>query len=321
MSVWDTAELIRNIKRRGAIPTNQSTFENSDFLALANDEMNTVIIPDIFSLQEGYFVDYVDYAVSSDVTENTFAIPAESLFSDVQDVCLIISDGASEWPLPRLNPKFRATNPPGANQSGSSSFITSGVGYYIQANAVKLVNRAQVPSTATVRIFYYRRPNYLVYPTEAGEVVSIDSGTNLITLGNIPSDWTIGTSVCCVKGTPGFDLQFADRSLTAVSSPTIQLADITDISVGDWICTEGESAVPQIPAETIPLLAQATAIKCLEAQGDVAGVQIAQAKYDKLKEEYMRVATPRVPGSPEKVSGFGTRLFDRMGTYGLGRVY
>lgn len=315
-STYTTDYLINDIKRRGGLPTTQDTFEDEDLLAVAYGEMTGTVIPAIFDRQEEFFVDHEDVVVSGDVEDNSFPIPAASLYADLRDASIFDPSGVEHF-ISRVDPKFGALNSGQQSGGNASSFFNSWA-FFIRNNTVHIVNRASINSLYTVRLYYFRRPNYLVPVTDGAEVRAVDTVNNLIQLSRFPSDFVTGASVCGIKGTPGFDLRFAARTITTTSSPYIGLADVSDLSVGDFICLEGQSIVPQIPADTHFMLAQATVAGVLEGQGDVPGATKARMKYELLEANWKRVSTPRDTGSPQKVSALGGRLWDMM-RVGYGR--
>ncbi len=109
-------------------------------------------------------------------------------------------------------------------------------------------------------------------------------------------------------------------TIITVSSPTIEVADVTGLSVGDFVSEQGYSAVPQIPIEAHGYLAQLTATNILESLGDERGQAIAQAKAEKLKDNLLVMIAQRVDGSVKKVMqpGGGMRLAAGIGRFGYG---
>lgn len=90
----------------------------------------------------------------------------------------------------------------------------------------------------------------------------------------------------------------------AVSSTIIKFnpSDIPeDFEIEDYICSQFECIIPQIPSDLHSLLAERTVARILEAQGDVAGLQVAQAKIGQLEGGQATLVQNRAEGSPRKV--------------------
>lgn len=281
---YTSDELIKSIKRRGSIPTNQSTFLSVDFLALANDELLDTVVPVIMSARSDYFVHHVDYTMTNEVE---YEIPSVAIGMKLKDVCLVLDPGSNDEMISVLPHVPIETN--------------DSLGFYIKNN--KVVITGSVSSGSTLRLYYYRRPNKIVEVKFAGQITSINTVTNELTLSQVPAAWVIGDSICCVSSSPSFDLKIISQELQNVSSPLIEIEDVTGLSVGDWICLEGESVIPQIPVEAHSVLAQAVTVKCLESLGDTQGMSNAEAKYDKVLKTLIGLITPRVDDSPKKIVG------------------
>ncbi len=75
----------------------------------------------------------------------------------------------------------------------------------------------------------------------------------------------------------------------------------TDLAVGDWIALAEYSPIPQVPFEFLPVLAQMTVIKALEANGDNEGVGRAKKDLEVLQANAIQLITPRNHGEPKRI--------------------
>ncbi len=153
-------------------------------------------------------------------------------------------------------------------------------------------------------------------PQYYGRVTAINTGTNTLTLDNFPFTWTTATVLNSVSSDSPFETTNEELAIVALSSPDVQVDTVEDIEVGDYICEQGYSAVPQIPIEAHGYLAQLTAAKLLEGLGDREGEAAAMKKAMALKENMLSMMAQRVDGSTKKVlsASGGLRL-----NAGLGR--
>lgn len=90
----------------------------------------------------------------------------------------------------------------------------------------------------------------------------------------------------------------------AVSSTIIKFnpSDIPeDFEIEDYICSQFECIIPQIPSDLHSLLAERTVARILEAQGDLAGLQTANGKISQLEAGQATLVQNRAEGSPRKV--------------------
>lgn len=292
---FTTDSLIDGVQRRGMIPLNQSTFDAARILAIAYDEMKTMVFPLLMRLQSEYFVSSEDQTMVEGT--DTYSLPATAIVSKLRDVQIV--DGDRKTSLPQLGPDLL--------YSTSISSNTGTAGFFLRGNNVVLYP-GPTPGQ-TLRLLFFRRPNRLVETTEAGQVVSVNTTTKQVTLNSVPASWVVGDSVCALDPSPGFDLRFESRTMTEVSPPTFTLTDVTDIEVGDWVCLEGEATIPQIPVEAHPILEQATIVACLISLGDPKWKEH-QLQLVGMKDDFILMAGSRVEGEPKTVNSF-----KRIGDY------
>lgn len=80
------------------------------------------------------------------------------------------------------------------------------------------------------------------------------------------------------------------------------------LAVGDYIALAEECVIPQIPTDLHSMLAQRIACRCLEALGDQAGLQAANAKLAEMEQKLATVVDSRVEDAPMKVNARHTFL-------------
>lgn len=288
---YDTEELIENIKRRCSVPTSQLTYRNEDFVALANDELQGEVVPLIMSTREEYFVEPYDVSSPAD---GVIEIPSTAVGAKLRSVCYLQQTSPLVLVnLPRVDLDIVAG-------TGFFNFDTL-AGFYVQGNSIILYPNTSVPVGTAMRLYFYKRSLVLTDDNNYGRVESVDAMTNSVVMNFVPYDWEAGTEVNSISSVPNFAITNSLATIVSVSSPSIILDSVEGIEVGDYISPNGFSAIPQIPVEAHPYLAQLTAVKCLEGLGDREGMQAAQAKADKLKENLLIMISQRVDGSVKKV--------------------
>jgi hypothetical protein len=297
MSKYTTEELVKAIKRRSTSPTSQQLFKVEDYVDFANDEMETNIIPLIMSVREEYFVDHIDVVVPNQSTLFEFQIPSDAIGQKLRDVCVLNTSTNEITPIPRLSIDY-------------VSGISGGVrGYLLKNNSISLYPVGAF-SGLTLRVFYFKRPLTLVPLNKAAKITQVNTNTNQIVVSNLPNSWVVGDKLNVVKPNQPFNTSVAEVSITALSNPTITLSSVAGIEVGDYISLKGFSCIPQIPVEAHKVLAQATAVKVLEALGDFEGMMAAEKKLEQNKSDMLKVLSPRVDGSVKKIVSNGSGLWD-----------
>lgn len=281
--------LIDNIKIISSVPSSQNLFSKDKFVKLANNQLFSKMVPYIMSFRSDYFLTEKEMKLSS-LEDGTFKLPIDSIGLKLKDIYI----KNIKTPLPYL--------------SINEIKHTNRKGYYIRGNEV-VINRYQdINSDYTLKVAYYRRPNYLVSSSVCGKVLSIIEGSNQLVLNLFPN-YEVGTKLCCISSEPGFDIKYSDTSLLAIDGFTITLEDISKIKIGDWICLDNTSPIPQIPVETMPLFEQMIVIKIMEAMNDRHGLENAKADYQDMEKQVRMTLFPRVDDSYKKVLPNYSRSF------------
>lgn len=305
---YSTEELIQTIKRACAVPTSQLTYTDPDWAALANDMLQTVVVPLIMSTREDYFVTFEDVLSPSD---GVIAFPENAVGSKLRNVCYI----SQANPLILINlPRIDLDVVAGVGFYN----VWTLAGFYVQGSDIVLYPNTSVPTNTPIRLYYYRRTLVLAPPEEYGQVQSIDTNTNTVVLDFVPLDWENGTMLNSVGSEPNFVITNPGVEITALSSPSIILDSVDDIEVGDYLSRLGFSAVPQVPIEAHNYLAQLTAAKALEGLGDREGMKAAYEEAQKLKESLLVMISQRVDGSVKKVINPSGGLRVSAGTWRRG---
>lgn len=301
---YTTTALMANILRRMSSPSSQNLFEPEDLCQLATDELQDTIFPLIMSARNEYFVKTKYYELN-DYTDTLplLPIPPQAAGMKVREVCFgngatIESNDRQGWfNMPQQNPEDV--------DSGiwSQGYIGWPLGFYFLNNDIVLWPGPQ-SWTGIVRIRYFKRAPQLVPTYDAGQVVNINTLTNEVSVTTVPTSWAVGDLFSAESQVPPFATDAEDLELTAISGNTLTFDTVEGIEVGDWICISGTTTVPPVPVEAHALLAQATAVKCLEAIADQR-VGLAQSKYDKQANAFLKLITPRDDAAVKKVTTTG----------------
>lgn len=287
---YTTTELLADIKRTGHVASSQNTFGNSDLLRLADFELQTAILRMILSARENYYLTYNDYSIASDYT---YAIPLRAIGGAVADVQIVSGTTIFQVVRTEISEQFVTD----ASSSGSYSF-------YIKGNYLVLPG----VTSGTVRVWYYTRPNTLVVSTAGCQITSIASNVLTFAASTIPS--TVSTSTPCdlIKDQPGFECLTIDATPSAVTATDITFSAgsvPTTLAVGDWVCLAGQTVVPQIPVEFLPILVQRVVVKYYEIQGYLDKMKAAQEKLKEMSADVLAIINPRVSGAPKRIVASG----------------
>lgn len=266
-----TTKLLTSIKRKAYIPDGQVTFSDADILEIADEEIQSILLPEIISVREEYFTYSEDFTYAASLN-----IPYRAIGMQVRDVHIVCNDTIiSDFPMLEIE---RLAN-------------SNIEGFYLKNNNI-IINLANT-TDKTVRIYYPIRPSKLVPVAEAGQITAING--SVLTCSSVPSDWTTET-LDLIKQDGGHECLAIDLTGTASGSDiTLTTTPPSSLRVGDWIALQGESPLIQLPKDYFGVLAQGVAASLMEIRGE-AGAAMAVAKYKALRESALKLLTPRVQG-------------------------
>lgn len=278
MPTYTTTRFLADVKRLGHFPTLQSTFLDADLLALGDYELQTLVLPQIMSTREGYFLTYQDFPITTGIQQ----IPNRAIGGAVHAVQIITGNNVENLKYIEISQLESTLGSP----VGSRAF-------YVQGNNVILT---PVPTSGVLRLYYPSIPGQLVLTSACTQVQQIF--TSSIIVASYPATFTVGTTVDFIKDASGFDTLARDVAITGFGGSTlIQFTSgtiPTGLAVGDWLSLSGTSPIPQIPVEAQPILVQATVVKVLEIQGYTQKHDMAQTKLKEMQSALMNLITPRI---------------------------
>ncbi len=295
---YTSDDLLASIKRRVLVPENQSTFSEQDFLDIATEEMNVGLVPLVMQMNEDYYLYNIDIPLVSGKTK--YDIPYRAIGNKLRDVTMVDSNGSV-----REMTRIGVGDLPNYNSGGSQNIYL----FYIANNQICLAPdtiNTNYPSGLVLRATIYLRPNALVPSDEVAVITAIDRTTGVITVSSVPTGFSITNEIDFVKYKSPHKILSYDLMPTSIDSTlntiTFDVSDIPDdLEVNDRICLATETDIPQLPSDLHVILAHRTAIKLLEALGDVEGSQVATAKLSEMQSNASVLISNRVDDAPKKV--------------------
>lgn len=291
--ILTSTKLVKSVRDRAMVPDDRSTYTDEVILDILNEEIDVSLLSTLMSLNEEHLVTHIDIPVSE--TQSRYKIPERSIGNKLRDVALIRGDQMYE--LTRISleeaPDYEGL------YNGDNLNV-----FYIEGDEVVFFSGVDA---SYIRMYFYMRPNLLVKQEECGEIFSIDRNTGIIELSNFPTSFSNLPEIDFVQGkTPNKVLQIdIETTLASKTSSYIQVnPDIIpdDLQKGDYVCSAGETPVPNIPTEMHPLLAQYAAIFILEGLNDSEGLRNARTKLEKMENSIQTLLEDRVEGAPQKIN-------------------
>lgn len=164
--------------------------------------------------------------------------------------------------------------------------------------------------TALVTMTYSDVTNEFSTSDTAAFAIATTIGINTT---EVPDNITASSYVDILQTKPGHKTLAMSVLLgsNTVSSTTI-LFDEDDLPdsliVGDYICSENECIIPQIPPDLHNGLAERTGARILAALGDQQGLQASNEKIKEIENAQGMLLDNRVEGNPKKVFNRGSLL-------------
>lgn len=267
-------ELLASVKRSASVPASQIRLQDTDILALADEEIQTKLLPMLTELRNEYLVKVEDTALVAGQT--VYPIPYRAVGRTLRSV-VIERTGLDPDTLPYIQPEDAPSYPQ--------------LGFFLRGDKVVLT-RAE--TGGTLRLYYEVRPSKLVALSSCARIASFS--TTEAVVESVPSTLTTGASVDVLEARSGHTLLGQDLTLSNVSGTTLSLAVPDGVRVGDFIAAAETSPVIMLPPEMHQVLAQATSIRVLEAIGDFESLNAQVTRLAEKMSAVRSLLTPRVRG-------------------------
>lgn len=288
-----TTEFLASVKRNVTMPSNQVRFDDTDILAMADEQMQVLILPIMTSLRQEFFVVRKDVTVVAGQTE--YKIPYRSVGRTLREIKVTDTSNTNVYTVPYVLPEDTQFF-----NYGNSTNTGDIRGYTIRGDNVVVLPIPASGTTQVIQMFYELAPSKLIVASAAGVVSSVDTGTGVVTMSAAVDGFATGQEMDLVDGESGNSVIAIDITNTNVSSTnvTFTAADLPTapnaLKAGDYVCLANQSPVLQIPNEGAMVLVQAVTVKLLEAQGDFEGMGNAERKLAQNIEAFEKIVTPRV---------------------------
>lgn len=218
---WKTSDdIIDAVKRKIMFPISQSTFDEDDILAFANEEMASSQVPSILQFHEEYFV--TSKTVALVANKSRYPIPDRAIGLRLRDLFFIDSAG-NLFEMTRILPGEED-----AYQNGSDSG-TPPYQYKIEGNDVVVVPEIGGSPTGSLIFSYYIRPNQLVRDSRAAIIEFFTESITLVNASIVAGDTvTIGDVEFEAVASGATSLQFNIGATSVETATNLATAINTD---------------------------------------------------------------------------------------------
>lgn len=198
--------------------------------------------------------------------------------------------------------------------AGTSTLTATNLKNAINTNGVVAADNG-TPSTNIVTLTYSDRQ--LVISTTNSTSFSIPA-TLIVNCDQIPAHFANGNNIDFLQTKPGhktlaLSIAIPNNGISG-NSIIFNSEDVPeDVIVNDYICSEYECIIPQIPSDLHTGLAERTAARILSSIGDQAGLNNINTKIGEIDQRQSSILDNRVEGAPQKV--LNRRSFLRFGKF------
>jgi hypothetical protein len=289
----DTTAFLAAVDRAITVPNYQPRFSQSDILALANEEQQSLVVPMIVALREEFFVFRETLSITAG--DVGFRIPERAIGRTLREIQYRNQTGGTlVYDLPRISieDSYRFTN----LGSGTPN------GFMVEGDTIRLLPTPS--SDGEVILFMLRKPSNLVLTSRTAVVTAV--GTNTITLSKVPSNLTIGSKIDITDSKPAYPLVYKDLTITNITGLVLTVSGFTGtaltiVDANDVVSTALETSLVQLPDEAATVLVHATAVRVLEALSIPDQMKIAEDKLQQKIRACREILSPRVEGSVPKI--------------------
>ena len=294
---YNTKTFIDRVAVKAAIPVGQTTYTEAELLDLANQELQSTILPEILRTREDYYL--TQETINVKAGQEAIPMPERAIAGKINDVQIIESNE-------RLSiPRITTSEITGTQQGSPESFYFRGP--YLGLNPI--------PSNdVTIVISYYSRPSALILPDEGYQFLRTVVDSSDETYYEVDKDITNlsdGDKIDFINSSGLHHTLYQDIEIDYIDQSTrIYLVNPpANIPVGSYIVPAGQSLFIQCPQELYPWLEELVVVKIHESNGDFEAMKLAQQKANLIREQILSLLSPRAETESQIITNTIWRYF------------
>jgi len=285
-----TDVLLKKIRLGMSLPNIENRFSDDTLLELANDEIQSSILPWLFSLREDYLIATQEYDLTT-IENGVIDFPQYSSGRTLKDLW-VSEDQKAYRPLQRIGLdeawRFNETE------------IDVPHAFSVQGDRIYLHRKPSVNTPGTLRLYYHVLPNTLV-GVSRGITITAVSGDDTLTVSSVPTFITAGVNLDIIYNLPDYQVFLRTQAVSSTTATNITLSGysptntLTDAGYasGLILCVSGETIETPLPIEVNQLLVQAVIIRVLESMNAPQQLSLALERFARLKTQLRDILTPR----------------------------
>lgn len=308
---YSTEDILAGAKLRTMAPDNQFQLDDTQYLSLIDDELQSTIVPLMMQARENFFLQNKMYTITdatvlgfgldnfglmpfgSPTTVTASSVMSRAQGTTIKDIWYVDSNGKTLQRIPQLS------------FGDLTNTDNNCAGFYFESSKIVFHPIEQFVNK-NIRIFLFRKPSKLIPSVQCATIVFKNTTNLTIQVDAVPAGWVIGTRLDILSGQQAFDSISDGVVIGSITGNVIELDTVSDaITSGDIVAPEYYAPVAQIPMNGYPLLMQAGAIKILETMKDTEGLKNAYVAMDRLITGFKSTISNRAQSNLRKLVGYG----------------
>ena len=294
---YNTKTFIDRVAVKAAIPIGQTTYTEAELLDLANQELQSTILPEILRTREDYYL--TQQQISVKAGQESIPMPERAVAGKINDVQIVESNER------RSIPRITTSEITGTQEGSPESFYFRGP--YLGLNPI--------PSRdIEIIVSYYSRPSALIIP-EYGytllDIVVDSSGEPYYNVDSKVTNLHDNEKVDFINSSGLHHTLYQDIEIDYIDEGTrVYLIDPpANIPIGSIMVPAGQSPFIQCPQELYPWLEELVVVKIHESNGDFQAMKLAQEKANLIREQILSLLSPRAETESQIITNTIWRYF------------
>lgn len=287
--------LLTSVKRNVMLPFNQNQLSDTDLLAFADEEIASLIMPELIKLREEYGVYTTTTALVA--SQSAYQVPrrATGRVLRLLELQLNSTTTLAMSQIARADQRYYSNNTTGSYP----------VGFYYQNDKVILLPPVGSAPTQSLVFSFIMRHSQLTTLSSSRIITNINTVTGDVTVSSaFPSTVVAGSLMDMVEARSQPVILSYDIPTTNVAGAVVSFAPASlpaDLAVGDYVTLAQQTPVLTLPEECGPVVMQAVTVRILATQKDLEALPLAQAALDAKLKSMRELLAPRMEGAPQMV--------------------
>ena len=293
---YNTQTFLDRVAVKAAIPIGQTTFTDSELLDLANQELQSTILPEILRTREDYYLTQETITVKAG--QDLIEMPERAIAGKINDVQIV--DQNTRRSIPRIT----TSEIYGTSSGPTEAFYFRGA--YLGLNPTP-------SSDIDIIVSYYLRPSALILPGESYTLVRVEEdniGRTIYTVDRENTTIKPGDKIDLVSNQGLHHTLHQDLVADTTLNNLIYVVDgPQDVALGSYVFPAGQSQFIQCPQELYPWLEELVVVKIHESIGDFEAMKLAQQKANLIRDQILSLLSPRAETESQIITNTIWRYF------------